>query len=231
VWLRGIWGTSPDNLWVVGQNGTILHSVSRGGVVEWESVPSPVDYDLYAVWGSGPTDIWAVGGPGTYQSRAGAIRYYNGPEGLKWYEVLQSCWTCPNITNEAAVLKGVWGSASNDIWAAGTRGELIHWDGTSWTRPVYDGQPFRFDEHASNVRFVFGTGPTDVWAGGAGAFAHFDGQRWRHIPEGPQRLSNLRGMSGTAGLLWIVGDEAAILRQGWVRRPWCEMLMHTVPAE
>ncbi len=32
------------------------------------------------------------------------------------------------------ILEGVWGTASDDVWAAGQNGILLHWDGTSWSR-------------------------------------------------------------------------------------------------
>lgn len=32
----------------------------------------------------------------------------------------------------ASVKRSIWGSADDDIWAAGFEGTLLHYDGTSW---------------------------------------------------------------------------------------------------
>jgi hypothetical protein len=42
---------------------------------------------------------------------------------------------CP-ITGAVAaryVLTSVWGSGPSDVWAAGSGGTIIHWDGSGWT--------------------------------------------------------------------------------------------------
>lgn len=60
--LLAVWGTSPQNIFAVGRNGTILHS-SGGGV--WTQEPSPVDALLFGVFGSRHDNIYAVGDSGT----------------------------------------------------------------------------------------------------------------------------------------------------------------------
>ncbi|WP_146645043.1 hypothetical protein [Labilithrix luteola] len=54
------------------------------------------------------------------------------------------------------VLASVWGSAPNDVWAVGSGGTILHWDGTTWTRTP---------SGVKNTFFrVWGSGPNDVWA-------------------------------------------------------------------
>ena len=57
----GVWGSGPDDVWAVGDRGTIVHW--DGG--RWSSIPSGTTQRLVSVWGSGPSDIWAVGEFGT----------------------------------------------------------------------------------------------------------------------------------------------------------------------
>lgn len=53
-------------------------------------------------------------------------------------------------------LASVWGSSANDVWAVGSRGTILHWDGSSW-QPCTSGLDQTF-------RRVWGSGPNDVWA-------------------------------------------------------------------
>jgi hypothetical protein len=53
-------------------------------------------------------------------------------------------------------LTSVWGSSKSDVWAVGSGGTIIHYDGTKWTATP---TPVRNTFHA-----VWGSGPNDVWA-------------------------------------------------------------------
>ena len=65
--LWGIWGAAPNDMWMVGQNGVIVHYDGTA----FTAVVSPTDLLLLGIWGSGPNDIWAVG-------INGAILHYDG---------------------------------------------------------------------------------------------------------------------------------------------------------
>jgi len=55
--LYGIWGTSPTDVFTVGDGGTILHYNG----VEWESMSSGVYHRLLDVWGFSPKEVFVVG--------------------------------------------------------------------------------------------------------------------------------------------------------------------------
>jgi hypothetical protein len=59
--LYGVWGSSPSDLFAVGEHGTILHYDGRG----WSAMHSGTADYLLGVWGSGPGDVFAVGSFGT----------------------------------------------------------------------------------------------------------------------------------------------------------------------
>jgi hypothetical protein len=48
--LSGIWAATPDDVWAVGLNGTILHREAGG----WTSFESPTSENLQTVWGAAP---------------------------------------------------------------------------------------------------------------------------------------------------------------------------------
>ncbi|HYR12532.1 MAG TPA: hypothetical protein VEQ60_32385, partial [Longimicrobium sp.] len=68
----------------------------------------------------------------------------------------------------------VWGTGSNDIWAAGN-GVMMYNNGTRWV--VIPGS-------WNGVTDIHGTATDDVWAvgGSNGEINHFDGRRWSKVP-------------------------------------------------
>ena len=56
--VRGIWGSGPSDVFMVGDKGGILHFDG----VAWKAHSSGVSKDLYSIWGSSATNVFAVGG-------------------------------------------------------------------------------------------------------------------------------------------------------------------------
>lgn len=86
------------------------------------------------------------------------------------------CWSNPSPLG--ADLSRLFAFAADDIWLAGERGQLSHFDGENWSQAS---QPTSYD-----FRTVWGSAPNDVWvAGGLSALIHFDGEVWRDysVPE------------------------------------------------
>ena len=53
-------------------------------------------------------------------------------------------------------LNSVWGSSKSDVWAVGSRGSVVHYDGAAWkSLPL---------GNKSTFFAVWGSGPNDVWA-------------------------------------------------------------------
>ncbi|AKV04759.1 Type IV fimbrial biogenesis protein PilY1 [Labilithrix luteola] len=111
VVLDGIWGSSANDVWAVGDQGTIRHF--SGGAARWDIVASPTSARLHAVWGSSARDVWAVGDSGT-------ILHYDG-----------AAWTASPaafVLGKKPDLRGVWGSGANDVWIVGD-GVVLHYTG------------------------------------------------------------------------------------------------------
>ncbi len=109
VWLRGIWGASGRNVFVVGDSGTILHYNGTA----WAAQPSRTTKELEGIWGASERDVFVVGYGGT-------ILHYNG-----------TAWAAqPSGTTEE--LQGIWGASGRDVFAVGGLGTMLHYRGTSW---------------------------------------------------------------------------------------------------
>jgi len=114
--LRAAWAASTDEVFAVGDGGTILHR--RDNL--WTVMASPTSADLFGVWGASPTDVWAVGTAGTM------LRY----DGSDWRPT-------GNTTTD---LEAVWGSGPSDVWIAGT-GKILHYNGSVFDSRVLAGHP------------------------------------------------------------------------------------------
>lgn len=62
----------------------------------------------------------------------------------------------PTSVERLYTLLDVWGSSERDVWAVGSGGTIVHWDGAAWTRV-----PTPYGE---TLRSVGGSGASDVWA-------------------------------------------------------------------
>ena len=65
--LSGVWGSSPSDVFAVGQHGTILHYDGT----TWKSMSRGTTNNLNGLWGSSSAESFAVGNGGT-------MVYYDG---------------------------------------------------------------------------------------------------------------------------------------------------------
>jgi hypothetical protein len=141
--LSDVWGSGPDDVWVVGGNpngplgegGSILHWDGSSWSVPPVSFAIAIYYApfLTTIWGSGRDDVWAAGG--------GWLLHWDG-----------ATWSRVQIPGVAMITR-VWGSRPNDVWAVGFD-SVMHWNGIAWTLTCRPPSPFRV---------VAGSGPNDVW--------------------------------------------------------------------
>jgi hypothetical protein len=99
----------PDDLWVVGHNGTILHPTNVDGVREIALVPSGTTENLTGVWGSASDDVWIVGSSGT-------LLHWDG-NGIKPVD--------PALLAGESI-EAIWGSGPDDVWIVGLNVALHH---------------------------------------------------------------------------------------------------------
>lgn len=61
----------------------------------------------------------------------------------------------PTNTDDRYALTGVWGSSANDVWAVGSAGTIVHWDGSAWSLIPSGRKDTLFS--------VWGSSANDVW--------------------------------------------------------------------
>ena len=179
--LNAVWGSGPDDVFAVGEAGTILHFDGE----RWQPMGSGTVEGLTGVWGSAPNSVLAS----SALRSTTPLRY----DGAAWRPV-----PCPPTGSGFA---GVWGSSATDIYAVGgalgqvkclgpCQGTVLHFDGASW-RVVLSVDDER-------LQAVWGSGPRDVFVAGEQGIYHHDGQAWSAMRR-PAGASGVRGIWGSSG--------------------------------
>jgi len=198
--LNDIWGSSSDDIFAVGMNGTILHYDGNS----WNKMYSGTHEELHAVWGSGPNDVFTAQAGDSYGSddqRTGSvILHYNG---TSWNRV---------ESGTTDRFMGLWGTGPDDIYAVGyaigwknipwessprgTRSVMTkaasirHYDGTEWSKVYSADEGLLYD--------IWGSSPSDIFAVGAARYyrefrrmgtegsliLHYDGNSWSEMDSG-----------------------------------------------
>lgn len=198
----------PDDVWIVGEQGVILHW--DGAALD--EVPSGLapEVKLFGVWGVSHDDLWAVGGVPDQSSTV--LRW----DGTAWAPVPDA----PRVGDGrlGGTWYKVWGSAPDDVYLCGQLGTLAHWDGARFERIDLSGAGvgprdglFTVHGRARDEVYVVGGLPAQ------GKAIRFDGVSW--APVAGIELSRTQLLTGVhedpGGDLAITGlGGARFLRAG-----------------
>jgi len=178
--LDAVWGWSANDVWAVGDQGTILFWGGSG----WAATPSGTTQRLNGVWGAGPNDAWVVGDQGTI---------------LRWTGASWSSFSSPTTAD----LRAVWASGPTDAWAVGAQSSILHWSG-QWVALTDPGI------FPSDLALVWGSGPDDVWFAGASGIIRRQGSTWSKVPDLPDAGVHITALSGSGSdTVVAAGADAA----------------------
>ena len=194
--LYGVSGTSPNDVWAVGEYGAGSGVPSTLALhwdgSQWIVVPTPSPGTSYSVLQGVVAmpggEAWAVGryGPGGGVSFTLTLRW----NGTAWSQV-----PSPNPGSSYNLLNGVDASSPTDIWAVGQYSDAdyndhtltIHWNGSAWSQ-VPSPSPGYQEEELYAVSVI---ASDDAWAVGyyedptgrdLTLALHWDGGGWEVIP-------------------------------------------------
>jgi photosystem II stability/assembly factor-like uncharacterized protein len=151
---------NADDIWLGTDSGDVL----RWNGSQWLTQAENVAGVAYVVRAYAPDDVWLGAADG----------FVGHWDGTQWTNVGEP-------TNK--LINNIMKLGPNDVWAAGGRfikqneaifpePELMHWDGSAWSRPDLGDLKTMF---AGMIHF----GPNDIWAAGYdGHMLHWDGHTW-----------------------------------------------------
>ncbi len=196
--LYGVWGNTPNNVFAVGANSTILHYNGTS----WTPMTIDGVYTLYDIWGSSESDVFAVGTNGT----VGIILHYDG-----------NAWS--QLLSGGHPLHGVWGTSGNNVFFIGEHGMIFHVENGNWTSMTFG---------TSNLYDIWGSAADTIFAVGSnGTILRYNGSNWQSMSGNTSEtlygVWGTTGMNvfwgGTLTLTWLtpgnnvfaVGDNGTIL--------------------
>ena len=94
VTLNAIWGSGPNDVWVVGTRGFAAHFDGS----KWTVQRPNTLLSLFSIWGSGPNDVWAA-------NSGKALYHWKG-----------SAWEESNIVADSRVPSSRWAALDPTIW-------------------------------------------------------------------------------------------------------------------
>lgn len=201
-WLLNVWGPTPSDVFAVGGRadaGVVMHFDGAA----WQRVELGLVTPLLNwSFGFSASDVYAVGNEGT-------VLHFDGQ---RW-----SRMTSPTTQP----LWGVWGAATNDVWAVGGDGQapnatLLHFDGASWSRVML---PPLQKPRVGQLLKVWGFGADDVYVvGQRGVVLHRTGGVWREELSGAN--DDLVSVWGANGVVVAVGGRSNGIVSRWNGTEW-----------
>jgi photosystem II stability/assembly factor-like uncharacterized protein len=182
--LNAAWGTGADNVFIVGEAGTILHSTDQGAT--WSGgVGVGGNYTLRGIWGDGVGAVFVVGDSGAI------LHSTNGG----------TTWTAANSITPAfsGSFEKVWGSSANNVFAVGDKAMIYRSTdgGATWVQS--NGGVVNTTNPSTTFQGIWGSGPNDIYVvGGPPTIYHStDGVNWTHQNGASNSLWGIWGSSAT----------------------------------
>jgi hypothetical protein len=142
-----VWAISPTDVWAAGDFPNSGVNAGKGAVhfdgVSWTPVYTGFR-SFRALWGSASTDIWATGMGELYHWSGSfwdtvsqpSSAFFQAIWGISHDDIFTSSdvlhwdgasWT--QVIEPPSFTRGLWGSATDDLWAVGPANEVYHWGG------------------------------------------------------------------------------------------------------
>lgn len=219
--LNGIWGSSDTDIFVAGDNGSILHFDGT----DWDSMESGTNESINSIWGSSASNVLAVGDEGIIlffdgESWNNLVPVFNASLKNAWSDkkeeffvvghkgsvlngAMGSRWDIMHYSENIPSLQGVWGSSDSNIYAVGDNGLILHYSGTYWA--IIDSRVSR------QLNGIWGSTEADIYVVGAdGLILHFDGTSWSEMESGT--TETLTGVWGNStNEVYAVGENGTML--------------------
>jgi hypothetical protein len=223
-----VYSTAPNDVWLIGQHGVVMqwdgsvwrfhhpqqssgsgaalaYSISgRHGDDMWLLIGSTIqhwDGATWSIWDSlvpngtvSFDSIWEAQNGDVWVSMSNGM--IDRSVGGRPFEQIDTGCNC--------FLGSIWGSASNDFWMTALPGNIMHFDGHTFTTSYRGATP---------VGSFVGLAKNDVWVSGAdGALLHWNGRAWAMVPTGlPTGYLSGATALGKSDVWWWDADSTSAM--------------------
>ena len=170
--LRGVWGSSSNDVFFVGDSGYIFHYDGSNCYTMLDTQLGDIEI-LYDVWGSSSTDVFAVGG------NYGEILHYDGDG-----------WSIMRTSKEPQYLYGIWGYSPTNVFAVGQSGIILRYDGETWSEMESGTESDLYGIWGSSLEDIFVVGASD-YNSTNGLILHYNGIIWTSMYTGSITMSRV----------------------------------------
>ena len=240
VTLRGIFARSADDVWVCGDDATVLHYDGSA----WSTAFTLAGISLYSAWiapgTTGPDGVYAVGTGGllvVYQS--GAWRTQQIAAGtIVLHDIFGVDDTLFAVGSGATItvkkptaanwqgqtsndprdrdIYAIVGRAGDDVVAFGAAGAVVRYNGNKWTTEQPTGPQWAAADLVSAAWANNAGQDRYLVVAAAGGGLSWSGGKWVDLATRPER--GVLDFAGSAARLWAVGKAGLVLvrgAQGW----------------
>jgi hypothetical protein len=191
--LRAILERSANDVWAAGDYGTVIHWDGTA----WTHFRFGTGM-VMALAAEPSGAVWAVG-------ENGLAARFDG-----------TAFTVTDTGTTTTVLYGVATGSSGEVYAAGSGGTLLSWDGAHWGAvtglrlPIPDSSQTR--PETRDLLSVWVSGAGDVWVGGAGVLWLGQSGTWSTIASASTKKSYVAINGAPPGEVWFTTSDGIVLR-------------------
>ncbi len=216
-----VWGASENQVYTVltvyvsegpggggdwGESNLSVSAIARiyqfDGAL-WTEEQSFGDMTFADIWGSSGSPLFIAGAAAEFYQTTRPIVAMVQVNHPRIFRFADGEWSVSYSSDVDGRVNCLWGSSESDVYAGGSDGLILHFDGTSWTS-MESGV-------SSSISGIWGSSPSDVFAvGGSGMILHYDGQSWDVMESGVvEWLNDIWGSA--ADDVYAVGANGIIL--------------------
>ena len=198
-YLRNVWGSSRDNIFAVGYNGTILHYNG----INWQKQESNSDAQLLSVWGIDGNDVYVVGAKlDNFEPNDTTIYYLYHYNGQSWITI-NSYISTPLFTPGPFGTVSLWGTKKSNLYSVGLG--IYQIIGSNWIKLV--------STHAY-LKHIYGNNDKNIFAvGQSGLIYHYNGENWKELTLNEFTGIAFEGVWTDGNQVFIVGSDG---RDGYI---------------
>ena len=165
--INKIWGTSSNDIYIVGYNGKIAHHQNSN----WSIEESGTTVDLLDIWGGSDGTLWSCGHTGDYNT---SVLLRN--TGFGWEKIYEGNSETQNNGYQIGPINGIWGTNEFRIYMVNKSGLYIQ---PNSSELILD------KEIVKTSYFSFsadGTDDNNIYISGEWFVGHWNGVSYREYP-------------------------------------------------